>query len=362
MSRTSRHRILAAMLSACLLSLLGGCTPLTVLAVLGGCKDGGSNGSSGGTTGSVTTGEVRDGMTIAQTKAWFNGSDGPDNVCQAYPDGQCTWWACMRGHKIGLDVGSYWGNGGDWAASATAAGWKTTRTDPVAGSIVSYPPGVADADTLYGHVAIVEGVDAKAGTVTISEMNGRGGLGIVNHRTHRIDVGAVYILPNGSVSTNGSTGTDSTSSGSDSSDSSSSSGSSSSSSDPVEAAWTCSSSASGSTDVVVDYDGDGTHATPEQARAIARKMIASYKDWGDGDYDALVWLWNKESGWQWNATNPSSGAYGIPQALPASKLASAGDDWKDNAATQIKWGLNYIAGRYGSPSAAKTFWLAHNWY
>ena len=76
-------------------------------------------------------------MTIAQTKAWFNGSDGPDNVCQAYPDGQCTWWACMRGHKIGLDVGSYWGNGGDWAASATAAGWKTTRTDPVAGSIVS---------------------------------------------------------------------------------------------------------------------------------------------------------------------------------------------------------------------------------
>ncbi len=58
----------------------------------------------------------------------------------------------------------------------------------------------------------------------------------------------------------------------------------------------------------------------------------------------------------------SSGAYGIPQALPASKLASAGDDWKDDAATQIKWGLNYIAGRYGSPSAAKTFWLAHNWY
>ena len=73
MSRASRHRILAAMLSACLLSLLGGCTPLTVLAVLGGCKDGGSNGSSGGVTGSVTTGEVRDGMTIAQAKAWFNG-------------------------------------------------------------------------------------------------------------------------------------------------------------------------------------------------------------------------------------------------------------------------------------------------
>ena len=84
---------------------------------------------------------------------------------------------------------------------------------------------------------------------------------------------------------------------------------------------------------------DGTHATPEQARAIARKMIASYKDWGDGDYDALVWLWNKESGWQWNATNPSSGAYGIPQALPASKLASAGDDWKDDGRHPDQMGI-----------------------
>ena len=355
MSRNDRHRILAAMLSGCLLSLLGGCAPLTVLAGLDGCKDGGSAGSSGGVTGSVVTVEVRDGMTVMQTKAWFDGSDGPDNVCQAYPDGQCTWWACMRGHRIGLDVGSHWHNGGDWAASAKAAGWRTTTTGPVAGSIASYPAGVAGADTLYGHVAIVESVDATAGTVTVSEMNVRG-LGIVSHRTHRINVGATYILPDGNVSTNGSTGTDAPSSGS------ASSGSPSASSDPVEAAWTCSSSGSGSTDAVVDYDGDGRHATPEQARAIARKMIASYRDWGDGDYDALVWLWNKESGWRWDATNPSSGAYGIPQSLPASKLASAGADWKDNAATQIKWGLNYIADRYGSPSAAKAFWQAHNWY
>ena len=77
MSRASRHRILAAMLSACLLSLLGGCTPLTVLAVLGGCKDGGSNGSSGGVTGSVTTGEVRDGMTIAQPRRGSTDPTGP---------------------------------------------------------------------------------------------------------------------------------------------------------------------------------------------------------------------------------------------------------------------------------------------
>ena len=197
MSRASRHRILAAMLSACLMSLLGGCTPLTVLAVLGGCKDG-SNGSSGGVTGSVTTGEVRDGMTIAQTKAWFNGSDGPDNVCQAYPDGQCTWWACMRGHKIGLDVGSYWGNGGDWAASATAAGWKTTRTDPVAGSIVSYPPGVADADTLYGHVAVVEAVDRPAQRQCVHQWFRRHGFHVVRFRIVRFVVIVRLVLLFGS--------------------------------------------------------------------------------------------------------------------------------------------------------------------
>ena len=360
MSRASRHRILAAMLSACLLSLLGGCTPLTVLAVLGGCKDGGSNGSSGGVTGSVTTGEVRDGMTIAQTKAWFNGSDGPDNVCQAYPDGQCTWWACMRGHKNGLDVGSYWGNGGDWAASATAAGWKTTRTDPVAGSIVSYPPAWPTRTPVRprrrrrggrpdgrhrdhqrderarrpGHRQPPHAQDQRrrglhpAQRQCVHQWFRRHGFHVIRFRIVRFVVIVRLVLLFGS--------------------------------------------GGGGMDVLQFRLGlhgrggglrrDGTHATPEQARAIARKMIASYKDWGDGDYDALVWLWNKESGWQWNATNPSSGAYGIPQALPASKLASAGDDWKDNAATQIRWGLNYIAGRYGSPSAAKTFWLAHNWY
>ena len=219
-------------------------------------------------------------MTIAQTKAWFNGSDGPDNVCQAYPDGQCTWWACMRGHKIGLDVGSYWGNGGDWAASATAAGWKTTRTDPVAGSIVSYPPGVADADTLYGHVAVVEAVDRTAGSrdhqrderarrpghrqpphaqdqrrrglhpaqrQCVHQWFRRHGFHVIRFRIVRFVVIVRLVLLFGS----GGGGMD------------------------------VLQFRSGSTDVVVDYDGDGTHATPEQARAIARKMIASYKDWGD---------------------------------------------------------------------------------
>jgi len=69
-----------------------------------------------------------------------------------------------------------------------------------------------------------------------------------------------------------------------------------------------------------------------------------------------------ESSWNVHATNPSSGAYGLVQALPGSKMATAGDDWRDSAATQIKWGLAYMNERYGSPCAAWSFWQAHNWY
>ncbi|HEX3931374.1 MAG TPA: lytic transglycosylase domain-containing protein [Nocardioides sp.] len=76
----------------------------------------------------------------------------------------------------------------------------------------------------------------------------------------------------------------------------------------------------------------------------------------------LIPLWAGESGWRVNAENSSSGAYGIPQALPGSKMASAGSDWQTNAATQIKWGLGYIAERYGSPCGAWGFKQSHGWY
>jgi Transglycosylase SLT domain len=69
-----------------------------------------------------------------------------------------------------------------------------------------------------------------------------------------------------------------------------------------------------------------------------------------------------ESGWNVTATNPSSGSYGLGQALPASKMASAGADWKTNPATQIKWALDYMNTRYGSPNAAWSFWQNHHWY
>lgn len=86
------------------------------------------------------------------------------------------------------------------------------------------------------------------------------------------------------------------------------------------------------------------------------------RGWTEADFQALVKLWNKESGWNYKATNGSSGAYGIPQSLPGDKMASAGADWKTNPQTQVNWGLDYIAKRYGSPSAAWQHSVATNWY
>lgn len=110
--------------------------------------------------------------------------------------------------------------------------------------------------------------------------------------------------------------------------------------------------------------GDGTEASADQAKAIARKLVPAYFPDGDPDreFGCLVTIWTKESGWNLHAENPSSGAYGIPQSLPASKMASAGPDWKTNASTQIKWGLQYIKGRYQTPCGAWGRWQQQGWY
>ena len=100
---------------------------------------------------------------------------------------------------------------------------------------------------------------------------------------------------------------------------------------------------------------------PAGARAYAASRLAAY-GWGQGQMSALETLWTKESGWRTTATNPTSGAYGIVQSLPATKMASVGADWQTNYRTQIEWGLNYIKQRYGSPSNALGFHLANNWY
>ncbi len=100
---------------------------------------------------------------------------------------------------------------------------------------------------------------------------------------------------------------------------------------------------------------------PGSAQAIAYDMVIA-RGWDDAEFNCLVNLWNRESGWRVNAANASSGAYGIPQALPGSKMASAGADWQTNPATQITWGLGYISGRYGTPCGAWNAFLSKGWY
>ena len=104
-----------------------------------------------------------------------------------------------------------------------------------------------------------------------------------------------------------------------------------------------------------------TSGSKADYQAYAKSRCAAY-GWSDDDFNCLVALWNRESGWNPSSRNRSSGAYGIPQALPASKMASAGSDYLTNANTQINWGLSYIKGRYGSPSAAYQHQQRTGWY
>jgi hypothetical protein len=96
--------------------------------------------------------------------------------------------------------------------------------------------------------------------------------------------------------------------------------------------------------------------TVAQIQAMAQQMVAS------GQFQCFSNIVDHESSWNYRAVNASSGAYGLFQALPGSKMSSVGSDWQTNPATQIKWGLNYMNSRYGSPCEAWSFWQANHWY
>lgn len=102
--------------------------------------------------------------------------------------------------------------------------------------------------------------------------------------------------------------------------------------------------------------------TPDGARAFAAELAASSYGWGSDQFQCLDKLWQKESGWNYQAYNASSGATGIPQSLPGSKMATAGADWQTNARTQVTWGLGYIKSAYGAPCSAWSHSQAVNWY
>lgn len=100
----------------------------------------------------------------------------------------------------------------------------------------------------------------------------------------------------------------------------------------------------------------GWDASPSEAKALAEQLVPVSQF---ACFDDII---TRESSWNIHAVNPSSGAYGLPQALPGDKMGSIASDWRDDAVTQIKWAISYMDGRYGSPCAAWSFWQAHNWY
>jgi hypothetical protein len=103
--------------------------------------------------------------------------------------------------------------------------------------------------------------------------------------------------------------------------------------------------------------------TERHSKWYAKTLMAKKYGWtSEAQFSCLVQLWEKESGWNHLARNRSSGAHGIPQALPGSKMSSAGPNWATNPETQIKWGLGYVKGRYGSPCGAWNAFLSKGWY
>lgn len=116
--------------------------------------------------------------------------------------------------------------------------------------------------------------------------------------------------------------------------------------------------------VEVTSRGGTVRATGTKAeyQAYAKDLCISTYGWSQYDFECLVKLWERESNWNPNAHNKSSGAHGIPQSLPASKMASEGADYYTNGKTQIRWGLKYIKNRYGSPSKAWQHSQNKGWY
>lgn len=108
----------------------------------------------------------------------------------------------------------------------------------------------------------------------------------------------------------------------------------------------------------VTHSEDLSTADP---RTLAQALLPQF-GFSESEFSCLDQIYTAESGWNVHADNPTSSAYGIPQALPGAKMASAGADWQNNAETQIRWGLGYIKARYGTPCSALSFRQGHGWY
>lgn len=240
-----------------------------------------------------------------------------------YEYGNCTDFVAWRVNRDAGTTAAPWrykwaqltpqgGNGGQWGLPGNLPGWSVTTT-PTAGDIISIPAGVAvlGADGgPYGHVGYIAQV--SAGSVLIENYGG-GKYFQTNPTTGQL---ASYTGSGSAVIKHNPAGR-------------------------------ASSGSSG---------GTGT-----DAKSYAKSALND-----DNQYNCLVQLWDHESGWRVDAENASSGAYGIPQSLPGSKMAAAGADWKTNGVTQVKWGLSYISSQpdYRNPCGAWAKWQSRSphWY
>lgn len=222
------------------------------------------------------------------------------------------------------------GNGYEWGADTALPGWVNV-TKPSPGDIISFQRGSQGGrwSSEFGHVAYIGQVSAN-GSITV-ENYGTGEYFVTNYTadalSQLVSTGQAIIKhnPNSKVK--------------------------------IKKIGDSS---------IVDpggggYSGVGGPLPPETAKAAAKSMLPAY-GWNDAQYQCLEIMWTRESNWNYAAENPSSGAYGIPQSLPANKMASVASDWHDNAVTQITWGLGYIKERYGSPCQAWAWWQKYNWY
>jgi surface antigen len=240
-----------------------------------------------------------------------------------YEYGNCTDFVAWRVNRDAGVTAAPWkykwaqltplgGNGGQWGLSGNLPGWSVTTT-PSAGDIISIPAGVAilgASGGQYGHVGYITQV---SGSSVLIENYGGGKYFQTNPTTSQL---AAYVKAGQAVIKRNPLGR----------------------------------ASSGS-----------TGGTGPDAKSYAKSALND-----DTQYNCLVQLWEHESGWRVDAENASSGAYGIPQSLPGSKMASAGADWKTNGVTQVKWGLGYIRSRpdYGTPCAAWAKWQSRSphWY
>ena len=272
--------------------------------------------------------------------------------------------------SLGIPLAAATGASAAPATAATVADVTAATTSAAAPAAVDAVPTSASTSTAPATYTVVSG-DWLSSIAEKENVSG-GWQALYNLNKATLTQGPNLIFPGEQLVLSGTAASDSSSqssaattttsssddsSGSQSSDASSDSGSSSSSAGSAD---TGSSDDSGSSDstAATTSSSSSTDASSsnEDPQAIAAQIVPADQL---ASFDEII---SHESGWDVTATNPSSGAYGLPQALPGDKMASAGADWQTDATTQLEWALNYMNTTYGSPNQAWAFWQANNWY